>query len=166
MFTARRRQSSSLSPRASPLAMQGEASEAPPNREERREHRGIPNQNPPSSPQNRAFNHQPGAGSPSPLRKDTGSSSTTNNTLNSQATLASGETASTSYGVESPNPNYAAQAVFSVNDGNDIAAQRRASRRRTGPLSQLQRERAHLIRRIGACNSCRRRRVAVSLPTL
>jgi hypothetical protein len=43
-----------------------------------------------------------------------------------------------------------------------VAPQRRASRRRTGPLTAVQRERAHLIRKMGACSDCRRRRVAVS----
>lgn len=37
---------------------------------------------------------------------------------------------------------------------------RRANRRRTGPLSAEQREKAALIRKLGACPDCRRRRVA------
>ncbi|KAM7202373.1 hypothetical protein V8F33_002781 [Rhypophila sp. PSN 637] len=52
------------------------------------------------------------------------------------------------------------QAVFSVKDGSDVAAQRRPSRRRTGPLSEEQRRRAALIRKLGACTDCRKRRVA------
>lgn len=57
------------------------------------------------------------------------------------------------------------QAVFSVRDGADLAS-RRASCRRNGPLTALKRERAHLIRKIGACWDCRRRRVAVSTTPL
>ncbi|KAL5611680.1 hypothetical protein BROUX41_000742 [Berkeleyomyces rouxiae] len=46
-----------------------------------------------------------------------------------------------------------------VND-TSISNSRRPSRRRTGPLSQQQREKAALIRKLGACMDCRRRRVA------
>jgi hypothetical protein len=54
-------------------------------------------------------------------------------------------------------------SVFHVKDGVDVSNRVRASRRRTGPLSQQQREKAALIRKLGACPDCRRRRVAVSL---
>ena len=65
-----------------------------------------------------------------------------------------------SYGAEtSPNLH---QSIFSVTDGSDLSNHRRATRRRTGPLSQQQREKAALIRKLGACPDCRRRRVAVS----
>lgn len=60
-------------------------------------------------------------------------------------------------------PTYAAQAIFSVKDGSELGGIRRPSRRRTGPLSASQREKAALIRKLGACNDCRRRRVAVSI---
>ncbi|KAK3335415.1 hypothetical protein B0T19DRAFT_348802 [Cercophora scortea] len=94
-----------------------------------------------------------------PARKDTTSSISTTATGASLASLASSDTGTTAQSVEA-SPNYAAQAVFSVKDGSDIIAQRRASRRRTGPLSSGQRERAALIRKLGACADCRRRRVA------
>ncbi|SPO02158.1 uncharacterized protein DNG_04831 [Cephalotrichum gorgonifer] len=65
---------------------------------------------------------------------------------------------SSSYGAEtSPNLH---QSIFSVTDGSDLSNHRRATRRRTGPLSQQQREKAALIRKLGACPDCRRRRVA------
>ncbi|RMJ14135.1 hypothetical protein BHE90_013621 [Fusarium euwallaceae] len=90
-----------------------------------------------------------------PLRKDTCSSISTQAT---SATLASTETNNTSYSAEtSPNLH---QSIFSVKDGSDVSNNRRTSRRRTGPLSQQSRERAALIRKLGACNDCRRRRVA------
>lgn len=101
-------------------------------------------------------------GNPPPVRKDTTSSTSTNGTMASLATLASNESTATGYSVER-SPGFASQAVFSVRDGNEVGTQRRASRRRTGPLSAIQRERAALIRKLGACNDCRRRRVAVSL---
>ncbi|KAK7413583.1 hypothetical protein QQX98_007518 [Neonectria punicea] len=90
-----------------------------------------------------------------PMRKDTSSSISTQATT---ATLASVETNNTSYSAEtSPNLH---QSIFSVKDGSDVSNNRRTSRRRTGPLSQQSRERAALIRKLGACNDCRRRRVA------
>ncbi|CAM1510136.1 Fc.00g004710.m01.CDS01 [Cosmosporella sp. VM-42] len=90
-----------------------------------------------------------------PLRKDTSSSISTQATT---ATLASTETNNTSYSADtSPNLH---QSIFSVKDGSDVSNNRRTSRRRTGPLSQQSRERAALIRKLGACNDCRRRRVA------
>ncbi|PTB74028.1 hypothetical protein M440DRAFT_1404237 [Trichoderma longibrachiatum ATCC 18648] len=53
-----------------------------------------------------------------------------------------------------------APSIFSLKDGSDVSNSRRTSRRRTGPLSQQSRERAALIRKLGACVDCRRRRVA------
>ncbi|KAK3394350.1 hypothetical protein B0H63DRAFT_43407 [Podospora didyma] len=104
---------------------------------------------------------QPGGASP-PVRKDTTSSTSTTATIATLATLASSaETAATGYSSETTSPTqFASQAVFSVRDGTDVVAQRRVSRRRTGPLSAIQRERAALIRKLGACSDCRRRRVA------
>ncbi|RBR05752.1 hypothetical protein FVER53590_09489 [Fusarium verticillioides] len=90
-----------------------------------------------------------------PLRKDTCSSISTQAT---SATLASTETNNTSYSADtSPNLH---QSIFSIKDGTDVSNNRRTSRRRTGPLSQQSRERAALIRKLGACIDCRRRRVA------
>lgn len=92
-----------------------------------------------------------------PLRKDTGSSVSTQATA---ATLGSAESNTTSYSADtSPSLH---QSIFSIKDGSDVSNNRRASRRRTGPLSQQSRERAALIRKLGACPDCRRRRVAVS----
>lgn len=54
------------------------------------------------------------------------------------------------------------QNVFSIRDEQSAQNRARTSRRRTGPLSQVSRERAALIRKLGACGDCRRRRVAVS----
>lgn len=108
---------------------------------------------PPSTP---SMAHYVSIASP-PLRQDTGSSVSTQATT---ATLASTETNNTSYSADtSPNPH---QSIFSLKDGSDVSNSRRTSRRRTGPLSQQSRERAALIRKLGACVDCRRRRVAVS----
>ncbi|KAF4507553.1 hypothetical protein G6O67_004041 [Ophiocordyceps sinensis] len=96
----------------------------------------------------------PGSGSPPP-RKDTTSSISTQATT---ATLASTETSNSSYSADtSPSLH---QSMFSIQDGSDVSNTRRTSRRRTGPLSQQSRERAALIRKLGACTDCRRRRVA------
>lgn len=112
----------------------------------------------PSTPSssNQLFHHS----SFSPTRQETSSSISTQAT---QATLGSAEINSTSYSADtSPSLH---QSIFSVKDGSDVSNNRRASRRRTGPLSQVSRERAALIRKLGACGDCRRRRVAVSFFT-
>jgi len=105
---------------------------------------------------------------PGPVsRKDT-SSSTATNAPTIASTLTSTDSTNTQYSVETASPTFAApgQAVFSAKDGSNVNAQqqRRPSRRRTGPLTAIQRQRAHLIRKMGACSDCRRRRVAVSMP--
>lgn len=92
--------------------------------------------------------------SATPIRKDTGSSTSTTATDATAVSNASTDTNSTAYSVES------SQSIFSVKDGSEISHNRRASRRRTGPLSAQQREKAALIRKLGACADCRRRRVA------
>ncbi|KAK0630088.1 hypothetical protein B0T17DRAFT_589689 [Bombardia bombarda] len=102
--------------------------------------------------------HDPAA-SP-PVRKDTTSSTSTTSTAPTLPSLASTDTVATERTIPEASPSFRAQAVFSVRDGNDIASQRRPSRRRTGPLTPEQREKAALIRKVGACPDCRRRRVA------
>lgn len=126
-----------------------------------------PIQHVPTSPRNHiAAKHSreehgpPLNGTSPPLRQDTTSSVSTTVT---SVTITTDETAETPYSVAS-SPTFAAQAIFSARDGSDVAPQRRASRRRTGPLTAVQRERAHLIRKMGACPDCRRRRVAVRTP--
>ncbi len=101
-------------------------------------------------------------GSP-PSRKDTNSSVSTTATLTSSLTLATDDTPGTPYSPNSvaSSPTFA-HPIFSARDGSNVGPQRRASRRRTGPLTAVQRDRAHLIRKMGACPDCRRRRVAVS----
>ena len=100
-----------------------------------------------------------------PVRKDTISSTATNSTLATIISTGTAATAATALSIESPtNNNYSSgHAVFPVSDAeNANQQQRRPSRRRTGPLSAEQREKAALIRKIKACTDCRRRRVAVS----
>ncbi|KAI2626041.1 hypothetical protein GGS26DRAFT_599949 [Hypomontagnella submonticulosa] len=92
--------------------------------------------------------------SAAPIRKDTSSSTSTTATDGTAVSNTSTDTNSTAYSVES------SQSIFSVKDGSEISHNRRASRRRTGPLSAQQREKAALIRKLGACADCRRRRVA------
>lgn len=131
--------------------------EAPPKTDESR-----PGYNSPVSPETHVSHGDRGRGSPSspPVRKDTTSSTSTTLTSATVVTGASSDTVSTAYGhLDSP-PSFATQAIFPVKDGADPASNRRASRRRTGPLSAVQRERAALIRKLGACTDCRRRRVA------
>lgn len=101
----------------------------------------------------------PGQSASPPLRKDTNSSISTQATAASAASNMSAETNNTSYSADT-SPNLT--SIFHVKDGSDVSNRVRASRRRTGPLSQQQREKAALIRKLGACNDCRRRRVAVS----
>lgn len=111
----------------------------------------------PSTPSTSSVHLLHYATSTTPHRKDTASSSSTQATA---ATLASSEANTTSYSADtSPSLH---QSIFSIKDGTDVSNNRRASRRRTGPLSQQSRERAALIRKLGACPDCRRRRVAVS----
>lgn len=76
------------------------------------------------------------------------------------ANLTRGETPSAPYSnVSSPiaGPSHVA---FPMNEASERGASRKASRRRTGPLSAESRERAGVIRKVGACPDCRRRRVA------
>lgn len=111
---------------------------------------------------------QPLPGSPEPrqdipTRKDTMSSiSTTVSGTNSAATTTTETTvpAITMSTEQTTGTPSLGQSIFSVKDGAEISNNRRASRRRTGPLSQQQREKAALIRKLGACSDCRRRRVA------
>lgn len=101
-------------------------------------------------------------GASPPVRKDTSSSVSTAATALTVATLATDDTPGTPYSSVTSSPTFPNQAIFSARDGSNVGPQRRASRRRTGPLTAVQRERAHLIRKMGACSDCRRRRVAVS----
>lgn len=73
------------------------------------------------------------------------------------------EASTARYSVDQYSPTTVSQRVFSVNDGSDMSQARRPNRRRTGPLTPEQREKAALMRKLGACKDCRRRRVAVSL---
>ncbi|KAK2002909.1 hypothetical protein LX36DRAFT_194920 [Colletotrichum falcatum] len=113
------------------------------------------------TPQQRQSSQQPpptpGLSASPPLRKDTNSSISTQATAASAATNMSADTSNTSYSADT-SPNLT--SIFHVKDGSDVSNRVRASRRRTGPLSQQQREKAALIRKLGACNDCRRRRVA------
>ncbi|KAK4141837.1 uncharacterized protein C8A04DRAFT_30528 [Dichotomopilus funicola] len=123
----------------------------------------------PGSPENHLASNAPSDGhllhpdtnSP-PARKDTSSSISTAVTGLTSATVGTDDTPGTPYSsvASSPTTFASTQAVFSARDGTNVAPQRRASRRRTGPLTAVQRERAHLIRKMGACPDCRRRRVA------
>ncbi|KAL8400730.1 hypothetical protein RB594_000945 [Gaeumannomyces avenae] len=97
--------------------------------------------------------------SASPMRKNTTSSTSTNATHTTGTTITSNESPGTPFSLDA-SPSFSSQQVFSVKDGADLTGGRRASRRRTGPLSAEQREKAALIRKLGACNDCRRRRVA------
>lgn len=92
-----------------------------------------------------------------PIQRDTGSSGSNQDTPGTQGTAESPEMALSFSGDTSPTLH---QNIFSARDGADVDS-RRPSRRRTGPLSQISRERAALIRKLGACVDCRRRRVAV-----
>ena len=101
-----------------------------------------------------------GVGSSPPSRKDTMSSTSTVISATNQGSQI--DTTITNADAEPPVLPSQGQSIFSVKDGADFSNNRRATRRRTGPLSQQQREKAALIRKLGACTDCRRRRVAVS----
>lgn len=97
-----------------------------------------------------------------PRRTETYSSASAGGENTRQSRAPSVET-SNGYSLSGFSPtNHAAQGVFPVN-GSDPSQNRRANRRRTGPLSNEQREKAAIIRKLGACPDCRRRRVAVSI---
>lgn len=98
-----------------------------------------------------------------PPRLDTYSSASATGETVRQSRAPSAETTSNGYSLAGFSPtNHASQGVFPVN-GSDPSQSRRANRRRTGPLSAEQREKAAIIRKLGACADCRRRRVAVSM---
>nr|XP_036578002.1 uncharacterized protein CTRU02_12063 [Colletotrichum truncatum]KAF6785132.1 hypothetical protein CTRU02_12063 [Colletotrichum truncatum] len=130
---------------------------SPPPQQQQQQQQTTPQQQPQQPPPT------PGHSASPPLRKDTNSSISTQATTASAATNMSAETSNTSYSADT-SPNLT--SIFHVKDGSDVSNRVRASRRRTGPLSQQQREKAALIRKLGACNDCRRRRVADSLMRL
>lgn len=74
--------------------------------------------------------------------------------------LTGGETTSAPYSNVSSPTTGPSQLIFPMNEASRRGANRKASRRRTGPLSAESRERAGVIRKVGACPDCRRRRVA------
>jgi hypothetical protein len=97
-----------------------------------------------------------------PRRIETYSSASAAGENSRQSRAPSAETTSNSYSLSGFSPtNHASQGFFPVN-GLDSSHNKRANRRRTGPLTEGQRERAAIIRKLGACTECRRRRVAVS----
>lgn len=97
--------------------------------------------------------------SPSPpLRKDTQLSTSTTTTIATSNSLASAATAASPTSTASPPPAIPGQTLFSINN-SDASQGKRPNRRRTGPLLPEQREKAAIIRKMGACEDCRRRRV-------
>lgn len=74
--------------------------------------------------------------------------------------LTAGETASTPYSNVSSPTSGPRQVVFPLHETSEYGGIKKPSRRRTGPLSAESREKASVIRRLGACEDCRRRRVA------
>lgn len=97
-----------------------------------------------------------------PMRHDTisSTSTSTNATSTTIPNLTTAETASTPYSTASSPTNLPSQVVFPINEGSEGGSNKKPSRRRTGPLSAESRERAGMIRKVGACYECRRRRVA------
>lgn len=75
-------------------------------------------------------------GADRPSRKDTASSTSTAATDATVTTNATNDSGASAYSVES------SQSIFSAKDGLEVSSNRRASRRRTGPLSAAQREKA------------------------
>ncbi|KAG8159510.1 hypothetical protein KVR01_010147 [Diaporthe batatas] len=95
-----------------------------------------------------------------PRRMETYSTASAADENASQSRAPSAETTSNGYNLPGFSPtNQASQGVFPVS-GSDSSHNKRANRRRTGPLTPEQRQRAAIIRRMGACADCRRRRVA------
>jgi hypothetical protein len=148
-------------------------SEAPPIDEQSRNGSNLPAspESQPTPPAEHQHDRHNGPASP-PVRKDTISSTSTAATASTDATITSNDTTATALSIESPSHNYDGQTnVFSTAEGGPIITPHRInsslrpSRRRTGPLSAEQRERAALIRKLRACADCRRRRVAVSAVT-
>lgn len=94
-----------------------------------------------------------------PLRKDTHLSTSTTATNATGTSLTSAVTAASPGSTASSPPAYPGQNIpFSVNN-LELGQGKRPNRRRTGPLSPEQREKAAIIRKMGACEDCRRRRV-------
>lgn len=108
-----------------------------------------------------ATHSRTGSASP-PVRQDTISS------ISTLATIASN--VSTAQALDSPlTPTYDNQAhlngqgTFRASpSASDGASKKKGARRRTGPLSEEQRHKAALMRRIGACDTCKAKRVGVS----
>lgn len=90
-------------------------------------------------------------------------STTTNSIRRTSAGLPSGESTSTLANIELPRTPLKSPSKAAIQNGQDLADERRTpkgARRRTGPLNKEQRIKAAIIRKIGACQDCRRRRVS------
>lgn len=100
-------------------------------------------------------------------------SATTNSVRRTSAGLPSGGPTSTLANIELLRTPLKSPSKAAIQNGQDLADERRTpkgARRRTGPLNKEQRIKAAIIRKIGACQDCRRRRVscdpARTLPSL
>lgn len=90
-------------------------------------------------------------------------SATTNSVRRTSAGLLPVETTSTLANIELPRTPLKSPSKAAIQNGQDLADERRTpkgARRRTGPLNKEQRIKAAIIRKIGACQDCKRRRVS------
>lgn len=100
-----------------------------------------------------------GRSSSPPLRQDTHLSTSTTATNATSNSLTSAATAASPRSTASSPSAYPGQNLpFSVNS-SELGQGKKPNRRRTGPLNPEQREKAAIIRKMGACDDCRRRRV-------
>lgn len=124
-----------------------------------------------------SHSHLESNGQPHP-HTDTGSASppvrqNTTSSVSTMATMASNGTMITLQTVDSPSTptndgqaHLNGQVTFSSTASDGTAKKKGGARRRTGPLTEEQRQRAAFMRRLGACDTCRAKRVGVSITLL
>lgn len=107
-------------------------------------------------------NHTANGSASPPVRQNTISSVSTMATLASNATSMHTVASPSTPTNENVRPHLNGQLSFSANDTDGTSKKKGGARRRTGPLTEEQRQRAALMRRLGACDTCRAKRVGVS----
>lgn len=100
---------------------------------------------------------------PPPFLKSTNDSTATTTTRTTSSSLPSAEEVTTSSSIDTSSTTLDSQPGLLAQDGLDEPDERhtpKPTRRRTGPLNQEQRVKAAIIRKMGACQDCKRRRVS------
>lgn len=113
------------------------------------------NQRAPERDSGNPLSHQNGLNSPS-IRQDIRLSTSTNaTTITNNHSPTSAETTTTAQATAGPSPTTVAGGQVSSADDPDAGEGKRMNRCRQGPLGPWQRQKAHLMRVLGACPPCK-----------